>query len=592
MDYHGRMNIFLNRIAGALAIALGGLVGTIVLAQTAPGVAGASAPMTPQASRMDADLFYQLLLGELNARNSESATGVALILDAARKTNDARLFSRAVEVAIQTRNGEAALQSARAWRQAQPNSREANRQLMQVLVALNRIADSVDPLKTELTLTPTAERAALLSSVPRYYSRVSDKKQAATLLEAALTEFLNTPATAAPAWTAIGRLRLAASDAPGAIAAASRAQSADTTATGPALLAVEVMDPKLPAAEIIVQKYLAIDNPLVEIRMGYARALLDTQRYAEAGQQVVRITQERPQFAEAWLVQGTLQAQDNQLTAGETSLKRYVELAQEQINSEERQRGLTQAYLALSQIAEKRKDYPLAEIWIAKIDSPQALVSAQNRRASILAKQGKMDEARKLLRDLPERSEADQRMKLNSEVHLLRENKLYQIAYTLLAEAVTKRPDDHELRYDLAMMAEKLERFGEMERLLRELIVQKPDYHHAYNALGYSLAERNIRLPEAKQLIQKALEFAPGDPYITDSLGWVEFRIGNKSEATKILEGAYKSKPDAEIGAHLGEVYWSQGLRDKAIAIWKEALLLNNENETLRETLKRLRVRL
>jgi Flp pilus assembly protein TadD len=129
-----------------------------------------------------------------------------------------------------------------------------------------------------------------------------------------------------------------------------------------------------------------------------------------------------------------------------------------------------------------------------------------------------------------------------------------------------------------------------MERLLRQVIALKPDYQHAYNALGYSLAERGIRLPEAKELIQKALAYAPNDPFITDSLGWVEFRMGNKAEAARILETAYKSRPDADIAAHLGEVYWSLGQRDRAQSVWREGLLLNAENETLMETLKRLRV--
>jgi tetratricopeptide (TPR) repeat protein len=131
-----------------------------------------------------------------------------------------------------------------------------------------------------------------------------------------------------------------------------------------------------------------------------------------------------------------------------------------------------------------------------------------------------------------------------------------------------------------------------MERLLRQLIAQKPDYHHAYNALGYSLAERSIRLPEARELIRKALEYAPSDPFIKDSLGWVEFRMGNKAEAVQIFEAAYKAKPDAEIAAHFGEVLWSMGQRERAMVIWKEGKLLNPDNETLLETLKRLRVKL
>lgn len=546
-------------------------------------------------SKMDGELFYQLLLGELNARGGEPGTGFSLMLDAARKTNDAQLYERAVDIAIQSRSGEAALQACRAWAQAQPKSVAANERLFQVLVALNRLPESADPLRAIVANTPAIQRGEKIARSLAAYNRVSDKKLAATTAEQALGEYLTStvsPSTTAQAWSAIGRLRMSAADIPGALDAARKAQTASPTDESPALLALEIMDPKQPLAESIVKRYLDTNKARPEIRMGYARTLLDAQRYAEAGQQVQAITQSQPEFAEAWLLQGSLQLQDNQLPAADTSLKRYVDLAQKRPSSEERQRGLAQAYLALAQVAEKRKDFTLAESWIAKIDSAQALVGAQNRRASILAKQGKLDEARKLIQSLPERSEEDKRMKLVSEVQLLRDNQKHQAAYDLLAEAVSAAPQDPSLLYDQAMMAEKLDRLGEMEKLLRQLIAAKPDYHQAYNALGYSFAERNIRLPEAKQLIQKALQYAPGDPFITDSLGWAEFRMGNKAEAIKILQTAFQNKPDPEIAAHLGEVYWANGQRDKAIAVWKEGMLLNSENETLLQTLKRLRVKL
>ena len=351
-----------------------------------------------------------------------------------------------------------------------------------------------------------------------------------------------------------------------------------------------MMEPRQPQAEALVRKYLE-GKPLPELRMGYARALLDSQRYAEASQQMQVVTAEKPEMAEAWLVLGTLQVQDNQTEAAESSLKRYVELAQAQRATEERSRGLAQAYLALSQIAEKRKDFAMAGAWLDRIDNSQDLVSAQNRRASILARQGRLDEARALLRGLPERTPADARMKLMAEVQLLRESKQYKPAYDLLAAAAAKDPRDTDLLYDLAMLAEKLGNLSEMERLLRQVIAAKPDFHHAYNALGYSLADRNVRLEESKQLIQKALEYAPGDPFISDSLGWVEFRMGNKAEALRILEAAYKARPDAEIAAHLGEVLFSMGQKDRALAVFREGLLLNSENETLLEVLKRLRVK-
>ena len=558
-----------------------------VPAQT-PAETDAQDPVVPTA--LDAELFYQLLLGELNARGTEPGAGYSLILDAARKTSDQSLYQRAVEVAFQARSGESALQAARAWKQAFPASREANRYVLQILVALNRIADSGEPLKTELSLADPKDRGAVLAGIPRSYSRVSDKKSAAGIVEQALAEYIAKPETAPAAWTAVGRMRLAAGDTMGALDAARRAQAINPQAEAPALLALELMDPKVPQAEALVRRYME-GKPLPELRMGYARALLDTQRYAEAASQLKVVTAEKPDYPEAWLVQGTLQVQDNQDAPAEISLKRYVELAQAQRSGEERSRGLAQAYLALSRIAEKRKDYTLAGAWLDKIENPQDLVSAQNRRASILARQGKLAEARKLLQSLPERTPEDTRMKLSAEVQLLRDSKQFKAAYDLLAQAIVKTPGDADLLYDQAMVAEKIGNMAEMERLLRLVIAAKPDYHHAYNALGYSLAERNVRLPEARELIQKALTFAPDDPFISDSLGWVEFRMGNKAEALRILDTAYKSRPDADIAAHLGEVLWSLGQRERAQTIWKEGLLLNNENDTLQETLKRLRVK-
>ncbi len=439
-------------------------------------------PVIPTA--LDAELFYQLLLGELNARGSEPAAGYSLVLDAARKTNDPALFQRAVDIAFQARSGESALQAARAWKQAHPDSRDANRTVLQILVALNRVAESVEPLRTEISLAAGPERNAALSGVPRIYSRVSDKKLAAATVEQALAAPLADPATTGAAWTTVGRLRLAAGDAAGALEAARRAQAPNPAAEGPALLGLELMDPKLPQAEVIVRKYLDTAKPLPELRMGYARALLDALRYAEASQQLQVVTTDKPDYADAWLVRGTLQVQDNQLEAGETSLKRFVDLAQRQGGSEERARGLAQAYLALSQIAERRKDYAQAGAWLDRIENSQDLVSAQNRRASILARQGKLPEARKLLQSLPERNPAEARVKLMAEIQLLRDNKEYKTAYQLLAQAAARQAGDTDLLYDLAMLAEKLGDLDDMERLLRRVIAAKPDYHQAYNALG------------------------------------------------------------------------------------------------------------
>ena len=570
-------------------------------AQTPPPAASglAEAKATQEAapsSALDSALFYQLLVGELTTQGGEPSAGFALMLDAARKTKDAQLYQRATDIALQSRSGDAALQAAQAWTQAMPESREANRYALQILIALGRIAETAEPLKTELRLAPEIERLSVLASIPRAYARATDKTAAGTVVEAALASYVNNPASpdaASAAWTTVSRMRLAAGNPRGALEAVQRGQAANATAEGPALAALELMEPLPAEGERIVMKYLdgnARATP--EIRMGYARALLDAQRYTEAAAQLQVLTREKPDFADAWLVLGSIQLQENQLAPAQASLQRYVALVQQQPVEPEGSRGLSQAYLSLSQVAEKRKDYVAAENWLSKIENSSEMVQAQARRASILASQGKLEQGRQLIRQLPEKTPAEARLKVNAEVGLLRDVKQYRLAYEVIAQALVKSPDDAELLYDQAMMAEKLGQLEEMERLLRQVIKLKPDYHHAYNALGYSLAERNIRLPEAKELIKQALTYAPTDPFIKDSMGWVEFRLGNTAEATAIFEAAYKAKPDAEIAAHFGEVLWSTGQRDRAIAIWKEGQLINPKNETLLETLKRLRVKL
>src|SRR5438093_3311879 len=268
----------------ALAITFGclWLAAPLVLAQTtapeptSPGLAEATAAQAAApSSALDSALFYQLLVGEITAQDGEPAAGFALMLDAARKTNDAQLYQRATDIALQSRSGDAALQAANAWQQAQPASREGHRYGLQNMIALNRIADTATPLRTEIELAPDVERAAVLTAVPRAYARVTDKKLASTVVEAALANYLKNPdgtSLASAAWTTVGRMRLAAGDNSGALEAAKRGRAFDARTEGPALLALELMAPKLPEAEGLIQKYLA-DNAKAppEIRMAYAR---------------------------------------------------------------------------------------------------------------------------------------------------------------------------------------------------------------------------------------------------------------------------------------------------------------------------------
>jgi tetratricopeptide (TPR) repeat protein len=537
-----------------------------------------------------AQIFYQVMLGEMSAANGDTGAAVSLLLDAARKTQDERLFERAADLALGARAGDSALQVARSWRQVHPRSLEASRYVLQILLAMNRVNDSGDALKMVIELTPETDRPGLLAIVPSLYARASDRKLAATVGEQALASATADLRTASVAWAAIGRLRLAAGDASGALEAARRGLSADSRSVAAVGLAIDLMSPGLPQAEVLVRQYLQGPSPAdASVRLNYARNLLEVQRYPESGQQLQQLTTEHPDFAEGWLLLGSLQMDQPQTTQAEASLQRYLTLVAKQEVGRNR-RGMAQAHLMLAQIAERRGDLAAAEKWLALVTDRDLLVQTQSRRASLLARQGKLAQGRALIQQLPDKTPEDARRKLLAEVSLLRDFKDYRAAHELMSRAVADAPKDHELIYEKSMLSEKLGQIDEMERLLRQVMQLKPDYHAAYNALGYSLADRGLRLEEARQLIVKALEYAPADPYIQDSLAWVEFRLGRGQEALRIIEIAYKAKPDAEIAAHYGEILWSLDQRDKARLIWREGLQLNADNETLRETLKRLQV--
>ena len=588
MDYYGPMVLFQSfRIASLAAV--------MALAMHAAGAqsVGAEAnsaenqPAVESNPALDAELFYEIFLGEVSARTGDPGAGYAFMLEAARRSADGQLYQRAADIALQARSGDYALAAAKAWKEALPESREANRYVLQILVALNRIGETPDLLRQELAQSSPRAKTSTLAALPQMYGRASDKALAAKVVEAALVDELVHPATGPLAWVSLGRIRLAAGSKAGALEAARKAQALDKANEGAVRLALELLEENTPEAEPLVTESLA-ERSVPELRMAYARVLLGLQRYTDAARQLELATQEKPDLVEPWLVLATLQLQDNRLAAAEAALQRFMDLVSAAPDAELRQKGLTQAYLLHAQIAEKKQDFAAAEAWLARIDNAEEVFTAQTRRASLLARQGKVDQARALLRSLPGTTLDDKRTKLLAEVQLLREMRLYQEAYAIQGELVALAPDDTELVYDRAMLAEKAGQPDTMERLLREIIAKKPEHYHAYNALGYSLADRGVRLAEAKQLILKALEFAPNDPFIGDSLGWVEFRMGNLAEARRLLESAYKARADVEIAAHLGEVLWTLGDKEAAMRIWKEGQRTSPDNETLKETLKRL----
>ena len=245
--------------------------------------------------------------------------------------------------------------------------------------------------------------------------------------------------------------------------------------------------------------------------------------------------------------------------------------------------------ISLNLIAEDQKQWPRAIEWYNQIEEGEQALPARLRTANAMAKQGKLDGAiqylRKVSDDFP-----DQQVQITvAEAQLLRDANRNKDAFDLLGDALKTDPEQPELLYDYALTAERLQKFDVLEQNLRKLIEARPDHAHAYNALGYSFAERNTRLKEARTLIEKAIELAPEDYFIVDSLGWVQYREGDLKGAAETLRRAYVGRPDAEIGAHLGEVLWVMGDRNEANRIWQESLKSAPDNETLQKTIKRLR---
>jgi tetratricopeptide (TPR) repeat protein len=546
-------------------------------------------------SRLDAQLMYELLVAEISYRTGDPQGAAAFMLDIARHEGDASLYRNAAQMAIQARDGALALDATRDWLKAYPTSLEAARYQLQVTIALGRVSQSTGPLKAMLGALPEDEKASFIIAIPALYQNAKDPSAATAAVQNALSDAADSNTLGAAAWTTIGRMRLRSGDDAGALSAAALGQNADPGSPWPPLLALQMFAENQEAdAEPLIKRYLAQSDTSAEIRSDYARSLAEMGRSADAQAQFALLTKQHPAYDQGWLEQGLFDADQKQDAAAEKTLKHYLGLAQAEndpANRGQRATGINQAHLALAKIAQRRGDDMAAEQQLAQVDSPDLALAVAVQRADLLARQGQIDQARKVIEAVPERVPGDARIKLMAEAQMLRDNGQASAAYQLLTDALAKTPDDEQLLYDAAMTAERLNQLPDMERLLRRVIALKPDAADAYNALGYALADRNMRLPEAKELIEKAVSLAPNNPYIQDSLGWVEYRMGHAEQARTLLQGAYDKQPDTDIAAHLGEILWVLGRHDQAEAVWKKALQRDANNPVLLDTMKRLRAR-
>ncbi|MBI2732521.1 MAG: tetratricopeptide repeat protein [Aquabacterium sp.] len=563
-------------------------------ADASPGAKTSFAAKPPvQNSAMDGALFYQILVAEVQANAGDAGSAYQLYLESARRHQISQLYQRAVEIALRGRAGEQALTAAKAWRQAMPQSREASEYTAQILLALGRTSDLAAPLRTLIQLTPTPQQPQVLASLPRTVARLNDKRAAAQVIDDATQPWRQPPLELAEAWAASAEGWMQAKDYDKSMAALDKAAALKPSLPNPGLIAIDLMNID-PRAEQFVKRVLARPDAPSLVRLAYGRKLAGTQRYAESAEQLEQLLAAQPDQMGTWVTLAAVRLELKQLDKAEAALQPLLKPAPSGDKASAASpdaNDVEQAYLLMSQIAEQRNQLAQSSAWLERADPKHERLNIQAQRARLLVKQGKIAEARKLIRDLPEAEPRDAVMKVQAEAQLLRDVRQWEEAYKVLDEATKRFPEDSDLLYDQAMLGERLKKFTEMEAQLRKVMEMAPDNPNAFNALGYSLADRGIRLDEARTLIKKALELRPGDAFITDSLGWLEFRAGNGAEALRILNEAYQSRPDPEIAAHLGEVLWTQGKQDEARQLWLDAFKREPDNDTLKETLTRFKIK-
>lgn len=551
------------------------------VAQTAPRRAqergrARPAPMSPP-TELTGQILFEFLLAEIALQRNEPVVAAQAYLELARRTQDPRIAQRATEVATFARAANLAVDAARIWQETDPASEEAPRVLAAMLVAAGRLDDARPFLERALAGkdSDTMQREQIFLQLGQLVSGVPDKRAVLALVRGLTAPY---PREAAARF-ALAQAAVEADEDTLAVAEARAAAKLRPGWEPAALLEARVLQKKSSSAALASLRAFLADYPGArEVRLAYARTLITDKQYEAARKVFQGLTQDFPDNVDVIYPIALLSMQLEDWPLAERNLKRLLDLPV---------RDRAQVHLYLGQIAEDQKRYPEALDWYRQVRTGEQVIPARIREASVLSKQGDLRNARQLLQTTAAQSN-QQRVQLQlAESQLLRDAKQEREAFELVERALDRLPNHPDLLYDHAMLAEKIDRLDVMESSLRKLIGIKPDHAHAYNALGYTFADRNIRLPEAKELIEKALKLAPDDYFIMDSMGWILFRQGDLEGALKYLERAYAGRPDAEIAAHLGEVFWMMGRRDEAEKLWRGAAAKGGDNETLQKTMRR-----
>lgn len=524
---------------------------------------------------LTSELLFDYLLAETALQRENIDVAIQSYSRLAKNTQDPRIAERATDIALRARRPDAAQEAVARWVNLEPNSMNARQAAAALFVSIGKL-DKAKPHLEKLLSSEKSSVDKAFMHLNKLLSRHPQKAETYKLVQSLAAGYPNLPeshfAVSQAAWSnnqldiALKEMKRALELRPDwEIAAIHQGRILQQIANAEAMTFYENYLGKYPKAN--------------DMRIAYVRMLMTEKNFPLAREHFQKMMAENPVNPDIAVAVGLLSLELNDFEGAEENFKKALELGYEDHNN---------IYFNLARIYEVTQRTDDALETYQRISSGERFFPAQIRYAALIAKKEGINRARQHLHQIPTETDQQRIQLILAEAQLLREVGKHRDAFNLLDKRLDSNPDQPELLYDRALAADKIDRFDIVEKDLRRLIELKPDNAHAYNALGYSLAERGIRLAEALSLIQKAVELSPDDPYIMDSLGWVYFRMGKIQEGLNYLNLAFSSRPDPEIAAHLGEVLWVQGERENAEKIWRSALETDPDNETLLDTMKRL----
>ncbi len=539
------------------------------------------------AVRLTNDLLYQILSADIAEQRGLNLFAFENMMETAKQTKDPRLAKRATEIAVKARNAREALQAVRLWHELAPQSAEAEKFLIGLLILENRWDEVKDQFASRLAAASVQERPALFYQYQQILASTKNRDEAFSIMEEVVKPYDTLP----EAHVALAVSALMKND---PVRAKEESQKALALKPDSEMAVLTLAQASADTNEAVTElvRFLKQYPASREVRISLARLFVGQKKYKEAQAEFERLLQAEPNDLMAIYSLGLLSIQQSDYASAENYLKRYLRTASSQ-NEEKREE--TQVLFLLSQLAEEQHLYDKALQWLSQIDvndEDEVSLTVSIRRAQLYAKKGNVNRMRKILAQLESENPYDKEKLLLTEAQIFREIKKPDEALNVLKKGLVQFPNSTSVLYDYALTAESLGRYTDMENSLNKIIGMDPYYQQAYNALGYSLADRNIRLEEAYGLIEKAMKLSPDDPFITDSLGWVLYRQGKLAEAEKQLRRALELRPENEIAIHLAEVLWVSGQQQEALSLFKQVKSREPKNELLKETLTRLKVRL